>query len=57
MSFKKSLLYFYSLFLIYSCGGGGGGGGSQPAPAPVPAPPPSYVIAEGTIFSSKNSLI
>jgi hypothetical protein len=52
MSFKKSLLYFYSLLLIYSCGGGGGGGGSQPAPAPVPAPPPSYVIAEGTIFSS-----
>ena len=52
MKFNRSFFSIVALFFIYSCGGGGGGGGSQPAPAPVIAPPPSYIIAEGTIFSS-----
>jgi hypothetical protein len=62
MSFKKSLLYFYSLLLIYSCGGGGGGGGSdsipaQAAPPPNPAPTVALSISLAQVEINENALI
>ena len=62
MSFKKSLLYFYSLLLIYSCGGGGGGGGSdsipaQAAPPPNPAPTVALSLSFAQVGINENALI
>ena len=62
MSIKKSLLYFYSLLLIYSCGGGGGGGGSdsipaQAAPPPNPAPTVALSLSFAQVGINENALI